>query len=64
MKQITMAVAALLSGVSAVQIKRDPLLTWSPTKKSAGYPQDFFVPHFGEDNEIEYTKKNIAAAEQ
>jgi hypothetical protein len=59
-----MAVAALLSGASAVQIKREPLLTWAPTPKASGYPKDYFVPHFGEDNEIEYTKKNIADAEK
>jgi len=26
-------------------------------------PRNYFVPHFGEDKEITYTKKNIAQAE-
>ena len=64
MKHISMAVAALLSGVSAVQIKREPLLTWAPTPKAGGNPKDYFVPHFGEDTEIKYTKVNVANAEQ
>merc|ERR1719375_927263 len=54
-----MAVAALLSGVSAVQIKREPLLTWAPSAKAGGYPKDYFVPHFGEDHDISSTKKNV-----
>merc|ERR1712032_930199 len=32
------------------------LISWSP-------PQDYFVPNFGEDHEIKYTKAHIAAAE-
>jgi len=63
MKHITMAVAALLSRVSAVEIKRDPLLTWAPSAKGGGHPTNYFVPHFGEDNEIKYTKMNVANAE-
>merc|ERR1719375_1966720 len=59
-----MAVAALLSGVSAVEIKREPLLTWAPSAKAGGYPKDYFVPHFGEDHDISSTKKNVADAEK
>ena len=59
-----MAVAAvLLSGTNAVQVTREPLLTWAPTPKASAYPKDFFVPHFGEDSVITSTKKNIRDAE-
>ena len=65
MKYNTFAMAALmLSGASAVNIKREPLLTWAPTAPASGHPKDYFVPHFGEDHEITYTKKNIADAEK
>ena len=62
MKQISMAVAALISGATA--IKRDPLLTWAPTPPKSDHPMNYFVPHFGEDKEISSTKSNIAAAER
>lgn len=61
--KITMAVAMLLAGANAVQLKRDPLLTWAPTTPASGHPTDYFVPHFGEDHEIKSTKKNVADAE-
>ena len=62
MKQISMSVAALISGTAA--INREPLLTWAPTPPKKDHPVDYFVPHFGEDKEITSTKNNIAAAEK
>jgi len=63
MKQISMAVAALLSGSSAVKLNREPLLSWSPTQPDGGHPVNYFVPHFGEDHDVKLTKKNVADAE-
>ena len=45
------------------QINREPLLTWSPSSKKSGHPQDYFVPNFGEDREIEFTRKHLADTE-
>ena len=60
-----MALVAVLSTTEtgAVNLEREPLLTWAPTPKKSGYPKDYFVPHFGEDYEITSTKKNIRDAE-
>jgi len=63
MKQISMAVAALISGCSAVQLNREPLITWAPSQPAKGHPVDYFVPHFGEDVDVKLTKKNVADAE-
>ena len=57
-------VAAMASTeVTAVNLEREPLLTWAPTPKKSAYPKDYFVPHFGEDYDITATKKNIRDAE-
>ena len=62
MRQIQMVLAAvLLSGASAVQLNREPLLTWAPTPKKT-HPMDYFVPNFGEDNDIATSKGQEAAA--
>ena len=42
---------ALISAASAVQVDREPLLTWAPTPP-ASHPVDYFVPDFGMDHEI------------
>ena len=52
-----------ISMVAAVNMERDPLLTWAPSTPASGYPKDYFVPHFGEDTEIKASKKNVADAE-
>ena len=58
-----MSVVMLLAGANAVNIQRDPLLTWAPTAKGSGHPTNYFVPHFGEDGDIKSTKKNVADSE-
>lgn len=42
-------------------IKREPLLTWTPTSKKS-HPMNYFVPNFGEDHEITHSKTHEAAA--
>ena len=54
---------AAVSVVSAVNMDREPLLTWSPTPP-ASIKMNYFVPHFGEDTEIKASKKNVADAEK
>ena len=47
---------ALVGAASCVKIEREPLLTWSPTPADSGPPKDYFVPHFGEDEDIKGAK--------
>ena len=64
MKQMTMVVAAaLFSGASAVEIRREPLLSWSPTPAEVDHPVNYFVPHLGADDEMIETTKSIKTAE-
>lgn len=59
-----MAAIALLGGANCVQIDREPLLSWSPTPADDGPPKNYFVPHFGTDEEIKAVPVSIAAAEK
>mgnify|MGYP006122983323 CR=1 FL=1 len=49
--------------VSCVNLQREPLLSWSPTKKPSPHPIDYFVPHFGADESIKTSFSNMANAE-
>ena len=62
--QITLAMVALVNQASAVNIKREPLLSWSPTPAETDHPVDYFVPHFGTDPDMIETPKSIAYAEK
>ena len=69
MKSFTMG--ALFALANAVEVEREPLLSWAPTK--CWPPQespckdevkrDYFVPNFGIDKDIAYTQKHIKDAE-
>ena len=39
------------------------MLTWAPTPKASAYPKDYFVPHFGADEDIKSSFTHMAAAE-
>ena len=54
---------AAMSAVSAVNMEREPLLTWAPSNPGGGHPVNYFVPHFGEDSDITDSKKNVADSE-
>ena len=70
MKLSTMG--ALFALANAVEVEREPLLSWAPTKcwppQSSPCEQnikrDYFVPNFGEDRDIQYTQKHIVDAEK
>ena len=49
---------------SGADIHREPLLTWSPTAKKAGFKKDYFVPNFGEDREIGFTRQHLDDTEK
>ena len=53
---------ALFSSSQAVQLTREPLLTWAPTPP-ATIKRNYFVPNFGEDRDITTTKASLAIAE-
>ena|ERR1719353_674950 len=62
--QITLAIVALLGQqVNCVNIRREPLLSWSPTPAETDHPMNYFVPHFGTDTDMIETPKSIATAE-
>ena len=69
MKSFTMG--ALFALVNAVEIEREPLLSWAPTKCwppqsspcEKDIDRDYFVPNFGGDKDIEFTQKHIKDAE-
>ena len=44
--------AALIASASAVNLSREPLLTWKATEP-ATHKMNYFVPNFGEDPDIE-----------
>merc|ERR1712032_810201 len=50
---------AAVSMVAAVNIERDPLLTWAPSTPASGYPKNYFVPHFGEDSTSSPRRKTL-----
>jgi len=51
-----------ISSIGAIQLKREPLLTWKP-KAPSSHPTDYFVPNFGVDHEITATHEHSKAAE-
>jgi len=51
---------ALVGSISAVQINRDPLLTWEATEP-ATHPINYPVPNFGVDHDIKTSLKNSEA---
>merc|ERR1712167_269846 len=63
-KKISIAVLALVSESYAIQLKREPLLTWSATPKAAAFDMNYFVPHFGTDHDALNTADDIAWAEK
>ena len=42
---------------------REPLLTWSPTAKKSGFKKDYFIPNFGEDRDIGFTRQHLSDTE-
>ena len=44
-------IAAIAAVAQAVNVKREPLLTWSP-KAPKSHPDDYFVPNFGLDHDV------------
>lgn len=58
----TIAYMALVGTISAVQLQREPLLTWEPTAP-ATHPINYPVPDFGVSHEIIYTDNNKKMAE-
>jgi hypothetical protein len=63
MKTTSLAVLALIGAISAAEIDREPLLTWKP-KVPKSHPVDYFVPNFGQDQEIKASLKHTADAEK
>jgi len=61
--QVSIAVAALLGATNCINVQREPLLSWAPTPADSGPPKDYFVPHFGTDEDMKSVPKSIAAAE-
>merc|ERR1719453_1123197 len=51
---------ALIGSASAVNLEREPLLTWAPTEP-AGIKMNYFVPDFGADPDIENSLKHSTA---
>ena len=49
--QVSLAAMALM-GANCVTLNREPLLTWAPTPADPGHPKDYFVPHFGADEDM------------
>ena len=62
--QITLAAIALLGQANCVNIRREPLLSWSPTPAETDHPVNYFVPHFGTDPDMTETTKSISTAEK
>jgi hypothetical protein len=60
----SLPIIALLGIASAVQIDREPLLTWKPKVKKNAYPVDYPVPNFGLDKDIRDTLSNLKITEK
>lgn len=45
------ALIALFNGAQAVQLNREPLMSWAPTPKKAAFNMNYAVPHFGRDHD-------------
>ena len=58
------AIALLISESSAVKLEREPLAAWAPTPKADAHKMNYFVPHFGEDDDIKATKVSAGYAEK
>ena len=58
----TIAYMALVGSISAIQLTREPLLTWSATPP-ATHPINYPVPDFGVAHEMVYTENNRKIAE-
>lgn len=43
-------------------VEREPLLSWAPSDKK-GFKKNYFVPNFGEDENVVSTQQNVNAAE-
>ena len=54
----TFTYLALVGSASAIQLQREPLLTWEPTLP-ATHPMNYPVPDFGPAHEIVYTENNL-----
>ena len=63
MKSAVFALATI-SLASAVKLEREPLAAWSPTPKGDAFKMNYFVPHFGEDDDIKATKISAGIAEK
>ena len=69
MKSFTMG--AIFALVNAVEVEREPLLSWAPTKCwppqsspcEKDINRDYFVPNFGVDHDVSATQKHIKDAE-
>jgi hypothetical protein len=60
---IGFAIAALLSDSKALQLRREPLLSWTP-KPTKGHPVNYFVPNFGVDTDILDSHQNLKNTEE
>ena len=66
------AMGALFALVNAVEIEREPLLSWAPTKCwppqsspcDKDIVRDYTVPNFGIDHDIKWTDASISNAEK
>jgi hypothetical protein len=58
----SIAYLALIGSISAVQLQREPLLTWSATEP-ATHPINYPVADFGPSHEMMYTENNRKLAE-
>lgn len=52
-----------LAHVNAVQLHREPLLGWKP-KAAKSHPMDYFVPNFGQSDEVKDVNQSLKASEK
>ena len=58
------AVAYVVSSCGAVQLEREPLLTWKPRAKKDAFNMNYFVPNLGQDqHDVLDTQADISWAE-
>ena len=53
----TLVYMALVGSISALQLNREPLLTWSATPP-ATHPINYPVPDFGLDHDIKHSENS------
>ena len=58
----SIAYLALVGSITAIQLAREPLLTWEATVP-ATHPINYPVPDFGASHEMVYTQNNRKLAE-